>query len=152
RLLAGAWTRIGVRVTLHQTPAAQLFGPTGPPFTHAATGITYAWTNGDDPDDRFYWDSASIPSYPTASGGNDVAYFHRFSFQTAIDALTNLGVSTIPTAARQTVYRRIQSLLLGQVPVVFLYWADQLWVAPPTLRGFVPNPYTSFAWNIADWR
>jgi peptide/nickel transport system substrate-binding protein len=152
RLLVGAWTRLGVRVTLHQAPAAQLFGPTGPQFTHAATGITYAWTNGDDPDDRFYWNSASIPSYPTASGGNDVAYFHRFSFQTTIDALTNLGVSPMPTAARQTVYWRIQSLLLGQVPVIFLYWADQLWVAPPALRGFVPNPYTTFDWNIAAWR
>ena len=152
RLLAEAWTRLGVRVTLRQAPAAQLFGPTGPQFSHAATGITYAWTNGDDPDDRFYWDSAFIPSYPTASGGNDVAYFHRFSFQTTIDALTNLGVSTTPTAARTVVYRRIQSLLLGQVPVIFLYWADQLWVAPPALRGFVPNPYTTFDWNIAAWR
>ena len=152
RLLAAAWTRLGVRVALRQAPAAQLFGPTGPQFTRATTGITYAWTNGDDPDDRFYWDSASIPSYPTAAGGNDVAYFHRFSFQTTIDTLTNLGVSTMPTAARTVVYRRIQSLLLGQVPVIFLYWADQLWVAPPGLRGFVPNPYTTFDWNIVAWR
>ncbi|HEY8283292.1 MAG TPA: hypothetical protein VIJ28_02795, partial [Chloroflexota bacterium] len=64
----------------------------------------------------------------------------------------NLGVSTTPTAARIEVYRRIQSLLLGQVPVIFLYWADQLWVSPRALQGFVPNPYTTFDWNIAAWR
>jgi peptide/nickel transport system substrate-binding protein len=152
RLLAKAWAAIGVQVTVRQEAASTLFGAKGPQFTHDTTGITYAWTNGDDPDDTFYWNSSSIPKFPSATSGNDIAYFNRFSFQSTIDKLTTLGASTLDAKKRQAIYEQIQMLLLQQVPDIFLFWQDQLWVAPTALHGFSPNPFTSVLWNAAAWR
>jgi peptide/nickel transport system substrate-binding protein len=151
RMLAKAWGAIGVQVMQRQEAASALFGAKGPQFTHDTTGITYAWTNGDDPDDTFYWSSGSIPKFPSATGGNDVAYFYRFSFQSTIDNLTTLGANTLDAKKRQAIYGHIQALLLRQVPDIFLFWPDQLWVAPATLHGFTPNPFTSVLWNAAAW-
>jgi peptide/nickel transport system substrate-binding protein len=151
RMLAKAWAAIGVQVTERQEAASALFGAKGPQFTHDTTGITYAWTNGDDPDDTFYWNSGSIPKFPSATGGNDIAYFNRFSFQSTIDKLTTLGANTLDAKKRRAIYAQIQTLLLRQVPDIFLFWPDQLWVAPATLHGFSPNPFTSVLWNAAAW-
>ncbi len=151
RLLAKDWQAIGVQVTQREEAVSALFGPKGPQFTHDTTGIIYAWTNGDDPDDRFYWNSSSIPKFPSATGGNDIAYFYRFSFQSTIDTLTTQGVNTLDPNKRQATYNQIQSLLLEQIPDIFLFWQDQLWVAPAALNGFAPNPFTSVVWNVADW-
>ncbi len=151
QILARAWGAIGLRVARRQETAGTLFGAGGPQFTHDTTGITYAWTNGDDPDDRFYWNSSSIPPYPSATGGNDVAYFHRFAFQSTIDRLTKLGADTTNQPERRQVYRDIQALLLAQAPDIFLYWQNQLWVAPASMHGFVPNPFTPLLWNVVAW-
>ncbi|MGH2389257.1 MAG: hypothetical protein ACRDIE_13720, partial [Chloroflexota bacterium] len=82
----------------------------------------------------------------------DVAYFHRFAFQSTIDRLTNLGAGTVDPKSRRRIYRAIQALLVEQVPDIFLYWQDQLWVAPRSLHGFTLNPFTSILWNVKDWR
>lgn len=151
-LLARAWGAIGISAILREAPAAQVFGPVGPQFQPQATGITYGWANGDDPDDRYYWNSASIPTSPSAGGGNDVAYFHRFSFQRRLDALTEAAASGRDPAARRALYARIERLLADQVPAIFLYWPCSLTVAPRGLSGFAPSPFTSLFWNVAHWR
>jgi peptide/nickel transport system substrate-binding protein len=150
--LAHAWGALGIGVTLHTAPVDQIFGPMGPQFSREMTGITYGWTNGDDPDDRFYWNSAYIPASPTASGGNGVAFFYRFSFQAEIDALTNAGVLETDPARRRGIYDRIQNLLGEQAPVIFLYWEDTITLVPHGLQGFLPSPFTQVFWNVAQWR
>jgi peptide/nickel transport system substrate-binding protein len=151
-ILRQTWQQIGIAVALRQAPAGQIFGPTGPQFTHDATGITYAWTNGGDPDDRFYWNSAFIPRTQSAAGGNDVAFFYPFTFQRQIDALTNQGVLTTDPRKRIAVYYKIQSLLADQVPVIFLFWQDVIVAAPRALQGIEPSAYMPLFANIATWR
>ena len=150
--LAREWRGIGVGVSVGSEPAPQLFGPTGPQFTHEPTGITYGWTDGSDPDDRFYWNSAFVPASPSAVGGNDIAYFYRFSFQSEIDTLTDAGAAQTDPAKRRVVYTRIQGLLADQVPTIFLYWPTTIMATPVALRGFAPNPYAQVFWNVASWQ
>lgn len=149
--LAQEWGALGVGVTLHTAPAAQVFGPLGPQFSRAMTGITYGWTNGDDPDDRFYWNSDYIPASPSAPGGNASAYFYRFSFQSELDTLTDAGVLETAPARRRIIYDRMQSLLATQVPDIFLYWEDTITLVPHGLQGYLPSPFTPVFWNLAQW-
>src|SRR5205823_12882975 len=103
-ILKFEWGQIGVKVDLRHQDVSTIFGPGGPQFTHQMTGINYSWFNGDDPDDKFYWNSAEIPTCPTCAGGNDVGYFHKFSFQKQIDDLTNAGVATLDRGKRKAIY------------------------------------------------
>jgi peptide/nickel transport system substrate-binding protein len=150
--LAREWGAIGIQVALQTALAGDIFGPNGPQFFREPTGITYGWTNTPDPDDRFYWNSAYIPASPTAAGGNDVAYFFRFSFQQQIDDLTDAGVLQTDPAKRRLIYDQIQRLLADEVPVIFLYWEDTITLVPATLQGFAPNPFSPLFWNVAQWR
>lgn len=152
RLLAREWGAIGIQVALQTALAGEIFGPTGPQFSHQPTGITYGWTNTADPDDRFYWNSAYVPASPSAAGGNDVAYFFRFAFQGQIDSLTDAGVLETDPAKRRVIYGQIQRMLADQVPVIFLYWQDSITLVPAALRGFAPNPFAPLFWNVALWR
>jgi len=85
-------------------------------------------------------------------GGNDIAYFYHFSFQSEIDTLTDAGAAQTDPAKRRVVYTRIQGLLADQVPAIFLYWPTTIMATPVTLRGFAPNPYAQVFWNVASWQ
>jgi ABC-type transport system substrate-binding protein len=100
-LLQFYWSQVGIKVELHHQDGSTIFGPGGPQFTHQMTGLSTGTTNTDDPDDRFYWNSAEIPTCPTCAGGNWIAYFHPFSFQRQIDTLTNAAVATLDRARRK---------------------------------------------------
>jgi len=52
-ILAYEWGRIGVRVDLRHQDVSTIFGPNGPQFTKTMTGISYAYFNGNDPDDSY---------------------------------------------------------------------------------------------------
>lgn len=151
-ILRSTWSRIGVKVDLYHQDNASIWGSNGPQFTKRMTGISTGTTNNDDPDDRFYWHSAEIPSCPTCPGGNWIAYFHQFSFQRQIDALTDAAVSTIDRRARKALYARIDALLANQVPMIFLDWVPLLYVRPAGLQGFAPNAFMrGLFWNVEQW-
>lgn len=152
-LLAFYWRQIGVKVELRHQDGSTIWGPGGPQFTKQMTGISTGTTNTDDPDDRFYWNSAEIPRCPTCAGGNWIAYFHPFSFQRQIDALTNAAVATLDRAKRKALYASIEALLAAQAPMIFLDWAPLLYVRPATLHGFAPNAFMyGLFWNSQQWR
>ena len=149
--IATAWSEIGVAVRVRQADASVLWGPLGYQFSDQMTACLYTWTNGVDPDDLFYWHSSQIPTSPTAAGGNTPAFFHPYAFQEEIDALTAAGASTLDVEERTAIYHRIQEILRGEVPVIFLCWdraypANRLEVA-----GFWPGPHVGLLWNAGGW-
>lgn len=62
------FTAKDVLVDLRHQDVSTIFGPNGPQFTKTMTGISYAYFNGNDPDDSYYWNSAQIPTSPTGAG------------------------------------------------------------------------------------
>ncbi len=151
-VLQQEWGQIGIKVTLHVAGGALLFGPSGPQFTKTMTGITNSGSNGPDPDDSCQWNTKYIPASPTGFGCNVDPYFYPFSFHKQIDDLTNAGAATVDPAKRKAIYFKIQALLADEVPAIFLYWIPEEMLTPNSLKGFVPNPFSSPLWNVVTWR
>ena len=151
QVISASWRKIGVNVTEHEEDISSIFGPNGYQFNKKMTAGMYSWFNGNDPDDMFYWHSSQIPKEPTGSGGNTVGYFNQFSFQKEIDELTAAAAQEVDPAKRKDLHFKIQALLQKEVPVIFLFWAKNISVAPKNLANFKPNPFNYVMWNVKDW-
>ena len=149
--VATEWSSLGIAILVRTAEPAALWGPMGYQFADRMTACLYAWTNGVDPDDLYYWHSSQIPSAPTAPGSNLPAFFHPYAFQDEIDNLTADAASTLDLDLRRDLYQRIQELLAREVPVVFLYWEHAVVAARHEVGGFWPNPYTGLLWNAHSW-
>ena len=150
-LIAESWNQVGVLTIPRFDAPASLWGPMGYQFSDRMTAALYTWTNANDPDDIFYWHSSQIPSSPTASGGNVVAFFYPFEFQEEIDSLTTEAALTLDLERRRELYWEIQDLLAFEVPVIFLYWEQAFPVTAANLGGFWPSAYTHLLWNVQEW-
>jgi peptide/nickel transport system substrate-binding protein len=150
-MIAVEWNAIGISTLTRYASPEDLWGPLGYQFSDRMTGCLYTWTNANDPDDLFYWHSSQIPASPGSSGGNLPAFFYPYTFQDEIDALTGDAASTLDFARRQDIYSEIQSLLLDEVQVIFLYWEEVFPAARDTVGGFWPSAWTPLLWNATDW-
>ncbi|CAA9549694.1 MAG: hypothetical protein AVDCRST_MAG19-700 [uncultured Thermomicrobiales bacterium] len=150
-LIAAEWNAIGVATTPRFGDAATLWGPMGYQFSDRMTACLYTWTNANDPDNTFYWNSSQIPSSPTAAGGNLPAFFHPYRFQAAIDALTSRAAAESDQETRRELYRQTQELLRREVPVIFLYWEQAFPAAAENLGGFWPSAFNQLLWNAHSW-
>ena len=151
QVVAASWRKLGIVVDAREEDINSIWGPDGYQFTRKMTAGQYSWTNGNDPDNVFYWNSSQIPKDPEGTGGNVLGYFNPFSFQKEIDDLTNAGAAEVDTEKRKVIYWKIQALLHEEVPVIFLYWGKRIYVSPKNLTGFKPNTYNYLLWDVADW-
>jgi peptide/nickel transport system substrate-binding protein len=149
--IAQSWGKIGVRASVHLDAAGVLFGRDGYQFTTNLTAGYFRWTNYNDPDDRFYWDSSQIPAFAGGAGGNAPAYFHAYAFQQTIDNLTEQAATETDQARRKALYWEIQNLLFDEVPVIFLFWDLRFAAASVDVGGFWPSTFTSLLWNSRNW-
>jgi len=150
-VIAQSWSQIGIKTSMNFQDTSTLFGPEGYAWTDKMTACLYAWFNGNDPDDMYYWNSSQIPASPTGTGGNANAFFYKYNFQDQIDALTEQGVKTVDQAQRKQIYWQIQELLHEQVPDIFIYWNKGFDAVTKNLGGYWPSAYTHAYWNAQDW-
>jgi peptide/nickel transport system substrate-binding protein len=151
QVCAQSWNSIGIKTTVLNQDVSTIWGPEGYQFTERMTGCLYSWFNGNDPTDKFYWNSADIPSTPTGSGGNLPAYFHEYSFQAEIDEMTLAADATTDQEARKEIFWQIQELLHEEVPVIFIYWEKAFPAAATNLGGFWPSAFNYLMWNAQEW-
>jgi peptide/nickel transport system substrate-binding protein len=152
QIIAQAWGQAGVKTTTNFQDVSTLWGPEGYQWNpDTMTACLYSWFNGNDPDDMFYWHSSQIPDSPTGSGGNAIAYFHKFNFQDEIDELTAAGASETDQEKRKEIYYKIQELLHEQVPVIFISWGKSFPAVTDKLGGFWPSAFNRMLWNVQDW-
>lgn len=151
QVIAASWRKLGIQVDEREEDIKSIWGPNGYQFTKAMTAGQYSWTNGNDPDDMFYWHSSQIPSDPTGTGGNVIGFFQQFDFQKEIDTLTEQAAGETNLKKRQKLYWQIQELLHEQVPAIFMYWGKRIYAAPKNLAGFKPNSYNYLLWDAQDW-
>jgi peptide/nickel transport system substrate-binding protein len=151
QVIAQSWNSIGVKTTVLNQDISTIWGPEGYQFTERMTGSLWAWVNGNDPTDTYYWHSSQIPETPTGSGGNLPAYFHEYSFQERIDELTTAGDTTTDQEERQAIYYQIQELLHEEVPVIFIYWEKAFSGIHNNVGGFWPSAFNNLLWNANEW-
>lgn len=150
-IVNAAWTQLGIKSSANFQDVSTIWGPDGYQWNEKMTACLYSWTNSNDPDDMFYWESTNIPADPTGSGGNAIAYFYPFSFQTKIDELTRAGAAETDQAMRKEIYDQIQALLHEEVPCIFMWWGSQFPVAKNNVGGYWPNSFNNLLWNAEKW-
>jgi peptide/nickel transport system substrate-binding protein len=151
QVITQAWNDIGIKAEAKFEDTSTIWGPNGYQFTDKMTASLWAWFNGNDPDDQFYWHSAQIPSTPTSTGGNVPAYFFKYNFQDQIDDLTSRAAMETDQEKRKELYFQIQQLLHDEVPVIFIYWSKAFPVVAPNVGGYWPSAFTNLLWNVEQW-
>jgi len=145
-LLQSWWRGIGVDTSIKNYPAATLFAPAG------AGGMMYGgktdvsiftWQNNSpDPDDETYIGPDQLPPH----GQNVSFYVNR-----DIGRWQQAALATYDPARRLVYYRKIQRVLIEQVPEYVLDWLPEVTASNEDLVGVRPVPVGSDFWNIADW-
>jgi peptide/nickel transport system substrate-binding protein len=101
----------------------------------------YLWYAGIDPDDSAQFTCANRPP-----GG----YNQSFYCSPAMDAAQAKAQANYDIAARKPAYATIESLLVRDAPIDFLWWFRNIQVLNPDLKGFDPNPVVE-TWDISTW-
>jgi peptide/nickel transport system substrate-binding protein len=101
----------------------------------------YPWTAGIDPDDSAQFVCANRPPN---------GYNESFYCSPAMDAAQARALDSYDQATRKPAYATVQSLLVRDAPVVFLWWLRYVQPINPDLHGFDPNPVVE-TWDIAHW-
>ncbi|HRA48517.1 MAG TPA: ABC transporter substrate-binding protein, partial [Thermomicrobiales bacterium] len=146
-----SWSAAGIATRINLAPADVLWGPTGYQFNDRLTAGFYRWANVNDPDDMYYWHSSQIPTWPGGPGGNLLAFFNPFSFQSEIDDLTSRAAAQTDPVLRKNIYLQIQDLLHEQVPVIFLFWDYGYSAVSNTIGNYLPSAFTYLLWNAREW-
>jgi peptide/nickel transport system substrate-binding protein len=144
--LQSAWHALGADVTVKNYPAATLFAP------RAAGGMLYGgktdvslftWENvTPDPNDTNYIAPDEFPPK-----GQNVDFYRNEE----IGRLQRAGLATYDRTKRQAIYRRIQRILIDEVPEYVLDFLPEVAAWNVDLQGVRPEPIGSDLWNIADW-
>ena len=77
-------------------------------------------------------------------------YNQSFYCSPAMDAAQTKALSSYDIADRKPAYATIESLLVRDVPIDFLWWFRNIQVLNPDLHGFNPNPVVE-TWDIHTW-
>jgi ABC-type transport system substrate-binding protein len=67
-----------------------------------------------------------------------------------MDSAQNAALTQYSRDARKRAYSTIQSLLLRDVPIAFMWWPRYVFALNPAVEGFSPNPVTE-TWNAWRW-
>ena len=102
-----------------------------------------AWIAGVDPDDSTLWMCDQQPP----NGWN-----RSRSCDPRIDAQERIALATYDRGRRRAAYSRIQELLAGDLPVLFLYFARRDDAVRDGMTGYDPAPAVTTFWNTWEWR
>lgn len=97
-----------------------------------------AWVGVGDPDVYYrIFHSRMVPP----DGSNRTAYANP-----GMDALLEAARATLDPGERSRLYAEVQRLAADDLPVIPLWWADNVAVHSRRLRGFVPTPDGDLRW------
>jgi peptide/nickel transport system substrate-binding protein len=130
----------GVAVEVKSVSNAQLFLPSSRGGTLASGQFDMAYvpfTMGSDPDDS---------SVLTCNGPSN--YMRYCNPQ--VDALETQALAAPSQLERKAIYGRIARMVAADVPILYLFNADYIYVYRKQLSGFQPNAFLP-TWNAAQW-
>ncbi len=142
--IQAALQRIGVVVHTRAQLSSTIFGgyEAGGTLSRGTYDLAiYQWYAGIDPDDSAQFTCASRPPH----GYNQSFYCSR-----AMDAAQTKALASYEQAARRPAYATIESLLVRDAPIDFLWWPRNVQALNPDLHGFNPNPVVE-TWDVASW-
>jgi peptide/nickel transport system substrate-binding protein len=127
-LFADAWRAVGIDVEVRVRDFAALYADVQ---QGAFDGFSLKWTPVVDPDlMSWVFSSAHIPA-PGRAGGNRSGYANT----EVDDALTGAQRSRDPDE-RRTLYQSVERALVRDLPLIPLWFEDEILVAGPDLKDF----------------
>jgi peptide/nickel transport system substrate-binding protein len=130
----------GIAVEVKSVSNAQLFLPSSRGGTLASGAFDMAYvpfTMGSDPDDSSVL-ACGAPS-------NYMRYCNR-----TVDTLEKAALRSNSQRERARIYARIERIVAGDLPILYLFNADYIYAYRSQLRGFAPNAFLP-TWNAAQW-
>jgi len=147
QLLQQNWQDLGVGMTIHNLPAAVMWGDywIQSHFETAIVGINFM--TGPDPAAADYFSSKAIAAQGGA-GQNTMQYANP-----KLDELMQQGAMTLDRAKRITAYRDVQALLRENLPFLPIFQYVFVEGTKTGLSGYQPNINVRLnAWNVNTWR
>jgi peptide/nickel transport system substrate-binding protein len=96
---------------------------------------------GIDPDQYVVWHSSQRGPDQMNRTGYD---------NPEVDRLLEAGRTSCVQSERVRYYHRIQEILAGDLPMIFLYYRDALPVVASRIRGVIPSP-SGIMYNFNEW-
>jgi len=146
-LLQNAWDALGIDVSVKNYSANLFFEPyqEGGPLYTGKTEVSIFTTSLAYPDPDI--EPSLGPDQVPPNGQN----FSRYR-NAEVGRLIAAGLSTNDPALRIPIYRRLQRIMIDEVPTYTTSWEPSTMVGNVDLQGLAPNPVGSELWNIGDWR
>jgi peptide/nickel transport system substrate-binding protein len=152
QVLVDEWKAIGVEVKIQNSPSSVLLSGscTGKDPRKLGTFdlIQYASSPGIDPHSTVFqrYHSKNIPTLANCAGQN----YTRVKVPEMDKAIDEAG-STLDLEKRKAAYQTALKTLNQQYVIIWLYDRSDLDGRQDALKGWEPNAWQRFTWNIQNW-
>jgi peptide/nickel transport system substrate-binding protein len=141
-LIKASWEKIGVKTELRIIPASSIQNEVIKSRNFQA--LYYGQMLGGDPDPYSYWHSSQA-----AKGQNITGYANK-----DVDAVLEAGRLAMDLEKRKEQYAKFQELITKDVPAIFMFSPNYLYIHPKKIKGFninnIISPEDRFD-NIIEW-
>ena len=148
QVLQSQWKKVGIEITIKNEPARVFFGQTVARREFPAMAM-YAWLSSPESVPRTTLHSEMIPTAENNwSGQNGPGFVNA-----EMDALIEKTEIELDREVRRGLWRRMQQIYAGELPVLPLYFRAQTYILPPWLSGIEPTGHqaTTTLW-VEYWR
>lgn len=152
QLLQSQLQAVGVRLTIANAPSANIFAPweqNGLLKRGQFDIVEDTWGADFDPDD-FLSTLFLSSQIPTAQNSGQGFNFFRLN-DPALDQAIMAGRSTIDRTQRAASYRTAVERIAAAAVYIPLYNRAELDAFSSRVRGYQPNSWDEFTWNVKDW-
>ncbi len=145
-LLQQTWRDIGADMQIKNMPAAVIWGDYYNLSQYDSVMVGQDQMTGPDPDVTIYYSSKAIPA-KGGSGQNTMEYVNP-----KVDELLTQGAETLDRSKRAAIYRELQSIIRGDLPMLTIFQYAVIEGTKANLIGYKPSVYVaSNCWNIGQW-
>lgn len=152
QVLLDEWKAVGVEVKIQNIPSSVLLSGSCASKDPRKLGtfdmVQFASAPGIDPHSTVEprYSSKNIPTAANCAGQN----YTRFKSPEADRAIEAAG-ATLDQAARKAAYATALKALNDAYVIIWLYDRADIDGRRAELRGWAPNTWQRFTWNIGDW-
>lgn len=141
------WKQLGVDLSIKNYEATTLFGDILENFKFDI--ILFGWVTGSDPDCYSLFHSEQIPTPANEMAGQNYAGYVNKD----VDKLIVQAKTITDRDARTTLYKKIQKIVVEEMPLYYLYNYVDVHTRPANLKNYKPGPFTNGRfWNVYEWQ
>ena len=152
QVLVEEWKNVGIEVKIQNVPSSVLLSGSCTSKDPRKLGsfdlAQYASSPGIDPHSTVFtrYHSKNIPTQGNCSGQN----YTRVKNPDMDKAIEEAG-ATLDLEKRRTAYAKALKILNDEVVIIWLYDRADIDARQDALRGWQPNTWQRFTWNVGDW-